>query len=132
MRYLGIDFGKTRIGVAVSDSEGRIAFPKTILLNKGNSRLADEFKSVISEEKVSLVVVGIPLGLDGMETKESGAVRKFAHWLKLVTAIPIEFENEMFTTRMAEHSGVVKTKKDAASAAIILQSYLDKASRSNL
>ncbi len=126
MKYLGIDFGGARIGTAVSDSGGRIAFPKKILLNQNNPRLGDQIKSLISEEKISEIVIGLPLALDQKETEESGEVRKFVGWLKSITAIPLVFENEVFTTRMTKHEGVLKSKADAASAAIILQSYLDK------
>lgn len=126
MRYLGIDFGRARIGIAISDPDGRIAFPKKVLLNNGNARLADELKLIIVEEGISHITIGLPLGASGEETEESKEVRKFVVWLRGITRLPVEFENEIFTTRMAGHSGVAKSQKDAASAAIILQSYLDK------
>lgn len=126
MKYLGIDFGEARIGLALSDSDGRVAFPKEILLNRGNAQLAEQMKKIISEKHISKIIVGLPLGLDGKETEESGKVRAFVDWLADTTALPVEFENEMFTTKMAHHPGVAANKIDAASAAIILQSYLDK------
>lgn len=126
MRYLGIDFGRARIGIAISDPDGRIAFPKKVLLNNGNARLADELKSIIAEDQISHCIVGLPLGASGEETEESKEVRKFAAWFRGIADLPVEFENEVFTTRMAEHPGVAKSQKDASSAAIILQSYLDK------
>jgi putative Holliday junction resolvase len=126
MKYLGIDFGEARIGLALSDSSGRMAFPKNILLNRGNTRLAEQIKKLISEEHISEIIVGLPLSLDGKETKESGDARVFGKWLADTTTLPVEFENEIFTTKMATHPGVVKGKVDAAAAALILQSYLDK------
>ena len=53
MKYLGIDFGEARIGLALSDSGGRMAFPKKILLNRGNARLMEQVKKLISEEHIS-------------------------------------------------------------------------------
>lgn len=128
MRYLGIDFGEKRIGLAVSDPGGKIAFPRNILLNSGNSRLGDQLKAFIAEEKISKIVIGLPLDLDQKETKESREARKFVTWLGTITSIPIVFENEMLTSRMADHPGVAAHKIDAASAALILQSFLDKVS----
>ncbi len=126
MKYLGIDFGEVRIGLALSDSGGRMAFPKNILLNRGNARLAEQMKKLISEEHISKIIVGLPLSLDGKETEESEKARAFGKWLADTTTLPVEFENEIFTTKMATHPGVVKGKIDAASAALILQSYLEK------
>ena len=124
MKYLGIDYGDKRVGVAVSDPQGQIAFPKTTLFN--NQWLWKNLESLLAEEKISLVVVGLPLGADGNDTKQTVEVRNFAEGLKKITRIPIEFENEMFTTRLVEKAGIKKRHADESAAALILQSYLDK------
>ncbi|MBI2055786.1 MAG: Holliday junction resolvase RuvX [Candidatus Sungbacteria bacterium] len=125
MRYLGIDFGRTRIGIAISDPEGRIAFPHAIYLRK-NPRLEGDFKKILADEGIEKIIIGLPLADNGGETEESGMVREFSAWLGGISGLPIEFENEMYTSRMAEHAGVKRASKDAASAAIILQSYMDR------
>lgn len=125
MRYLGIDYGSKRIGIAVSDAEGRMAFPRKVIKG-GISELRKELRELIREEPVAKVIVGLPLGLDGKETEETREVKNFAEKLRQKLDIPLEFENEMLTTKMAQTAGVKKELVDASSAAIILQSYLDK------
>lgn len=126
MRYLGIDYGMKRIGVAVSDGGGSIAFPHSTLLRRGNVFVYDQILSLTKREDVERIVIGLPLGTDGSETEESGRVREFAKGLAAKTSLPIEFENEMFSSRMVEDAGVAKEHVDESSAALVLQSYLDK------
>ena len=125
MRYLGIDYGAKRIGIAVSDDEGRMAFPVGIIMNQGKSALK-EIMSRIKKERAKIVVVGLPVGLDGKETEQTKQTRLFAAMLAQAVHVSVEIENEMLTTRMAADSGMKGNHVDAASAAIILQSYLDR------
>ncbi len=129
MRYLGIDYGDKRIGIAVSDPEGRIAFPKSALLNRGSAKIVKELKSLLAKEDVSEIVVGLPLNLDGSESDQSRKVRSFVKKLKSRVTLPVKFENEIFTTHMVESQGVEKEHRDESAAAVILQSYLDKRRR---
>ncbi len=126
MRYLGIDYGKKRIGLAVSDSGGRIAFPKSVMANRGDKHAADDLKLLIEEEEVSEIVVGLPISMDGRETEETAHVRRFVVALEKEIVLPIHLENEMLTTRMAKQEGIKQEHIDEAAAALILQSYLDK------
>lgn len=127
MRYLGIDYGDKKIGLAVSDVGGRIAFPKKTVFNSGDERIIEQIKSFIEEEDVSMVIVGLPLALSGKETEQTKKVLSFADELKKNIVLPIDFENEMLTTRLVEKSGGVKKEHiDEAAAAVILQSYLDR------
>ena len=126
MRYLGIDYGKKRVGIAISDPGGRIAFPHTTLFRGQMSVVTTKIRMILDGERISKIIVGLPIGLGGNDTEETREVRKFADELKKTTPLPIEFENEMFTSRMAKSAGVKKERLDASAAAIILQSYLDK------
>lgn len=126
MRYLGIDYGTKRIGVALSDAGGGIAFPHSTLLRRGNVFIFDQILSLAKREEVERIVIGLPFWMDGSETEESGRVREFAKELAAKTSIPIEFENEMFSSRMVEDAGVAKEHVDESSAALVLQSYLDR------
>src|SRR3989344_6612058 len=129
MRYLGIDYGEKRIGVAVSDPLGRIAFPKKTIFNRGMAKVMAEFRALVEEEKISLVVLGLPIGLDGKDTDQTLRVRDFAENLKKELKIEVKFENEMLTTHYVEGPGLIKKEHtDEAAAAVILQSYLDKIS----
>jgi len=126
MRYLGIDYGEKRIGLAMSDPGALIAFPKKTLLNFKNQRALEQLKTLITEEKISGVVVGLPIALDGRYTAETQKALDFGEMLKKELKLPLEYENEMLTTHFVEQSGVKKEHTDAAAAAVILQSYLDK------
>lgn len=156
MRYLGIDYGQKRIGVAISDENGAVAFPFDLFQKipplKGGAKLGkfktdegrwnkEEFKVVSKEigeicrnERVGMVVVGLPLNLSGKETAMTGEVREFSAILKKITKKQVVFEKEFLTTKLAEgkfrEAGIkkkqMKEKIDAVAAAEILQSYLDR------
>lgn len=125
MKYLGIDYGSKRIGIAVSDPEGRIAFPRRVIFNRG-SRTFEDVRKTIESEQASKIVIGLPLASDGKDTEQTKKVREFAEGLRSVIALGIEFENELLSTHIVEKAGVKKEHTDQAAAALILQSYLDK------
>ena len=127
MRYLGIDYGERRIGVAAADEEVRIAIPRGVIRYQDDAQAIGEIASLVKEAGAVKVIMGVPLAHDGADTQESRIIRAFAAKLQTHIGIPIAFENEIFTTRMAEATGAGK-KSDASAAAIILQSYLDKKS----
>ncbi len=124
MKYLGIDYGDKRVGIAISDPRGKIAFPRITLLH--NVGLIKNLESMVDTEKVSKIVVGLPIAFDGSDTEQSRKTRVFAEELKKNVNIPVDFENEIFTTHLVERAGVKKEHTDESSAALILQSYLDK------
>ncbi len=124
MRYLGIDYGRMRTGIALSDPDGRMAFPERVILGAG-AQVIQAVGKIADAEDVSVIVVGLPIGLDGKDTAETKEVRQFVGQLSAAVRVPVYFENEMLTTRMAEAAGKGKMS-DASAAAIILQSYLDK------
>lgn len=126
MRYLGIDYGEKRIGIALSDEEGLMAFPNKVIEWKSEDSFLKEMRNMIKEESVARIVVGLPIDTDGKEKKTAQKVRLFAESLQKEFAMPVYFENELFTTRMASEGVYDKKDIDASAAAIILQSYLDK------
>ena len=119
MRYLGIDYGQKRIGLALSDPEGRLAFPHATVSGLG------EVLEVIRQAGVAAVVVGLPVPLGGGESAQSRAVRAFADRLGAAVQLPIALSSEALTTNIAEQH-TARNKADAAAAALILQSYLDQ------
>ena len=125
---MGIDYGARRIGVARSVSDGAIAFPLRTIECRVRKEAIAEIKKICDAE-VATLIIGLPIGLDGKETDETREVRGFAADLAQALALPIYFENEMLTSRMARDAGMTGGHIDAASAAIILQSYLDKKNR---
>lgn len=124
MKYLGIDHGERRIGIAVSDAGGNIAFPRKVILKSSDA--LKEIMDLAEAESVSKIIVGLPLSPAGGDTGQTQKVREFAEALRKEIMLPVEFENELLTTHLAEKAGIKKEHTDAAAAALILQSYLDK------
>lgn len=126
--YLGVDFGKSKIGLAIADEETKIAFSFDTLKNDGE--FWKNIQKICQCERVKTIVVGTPsyeINQDGAE-----AVKKFAKKMKKEIGVRVELENEMFTTKMAQ-AGLkekgeknVAKKDDSAAARIILQSWLDR------
>ena len=119
MRYLGIDYGSRRIGLALSDAEGRMGFPYGTLGSLG------EVVAVIRREGIGTVVMGFPDVPGRSESPQAREIRRFAGRLERAVQLPVVFESEAYTTKIARRSSPPE-KADASAAALILQSYLDK------
>ncbi|MFA6393643.1 MAG: Holliday junction resolvase RuvX [Patescibacteria group bacterium] len=122
IKYLGVDWGTDRIGLAMADSETNLAIPYKTVKN------IKEVVEVIKEEEVEKIIIGSPLTLRNEEGKNRKRVDEFISELKKKTGLPIETVDERLTTRLAKSlSGdrKVKAEKDAVSAMLILQTYLD-------
>jgi putative Holliday junction resolvase len=134
MRSLGLDIGDRRIGVALSDPEGILASPFTVINRGDESRDIEAIIGIINQQQVERVIVGLPRSLDGSLGKQAEKVKEFTQKLGEYTQVPVEYRDERLTTVMAERlMRVAKTKKirekvrhDAQAAAIILQGYLDE------
>jgi putative Holliday junction resolvase len=134
MRRLGLDIGDKRIGVALSDPEGILASPFTIIDRQDESQDIEAITGIIRQQQVGQVVVGLPRSLDGSLGQQAEKVKDFVQKLSAQIEIPVEYRDERLTTVMAERlkraSGGKKTKGkaryDAQAAALILQSYLDE------
>jgi putative Holliday junction resolvase len=132
-RILAIDPGKARLGLAVSDPERRIASPLTTWTRRDAEQDARFLGKLIADEAVALIVIGLPVHLDGREGKQAKAARVFGAWLAQRTGLPCVFWDERFTTREAEthlwDAGLThkrrKERRDRVAAQILLQSYLD-------
>lgn len=124
MRHLGIDYGEKRIGLALSDPEGIIAMPYETIAN--SKSIAGYIAAIVKKESVGRIVVGLPIPFSGDESEQTRKVKKFIEKLKKLSEVGVDTENEIFTTKIAKSSGVSERHLDAASAALILQSYLDK------
>lgn len=136
MRYLGIDFGTKRIGLALSDPEGRIAVPLATLERRNDRSAAREIAAIARREGVGHLVVGEPLGLDGRRGEAAGRARRFAERLAELTGLPLEMVNESLTSVEAAErlraAGVDPRRHperlDAVAAQILLQEALDRQS----
>ena len=129
MRYLGIDFGTKKVGLALSDESGAMGFPHGIVPNDG--RLIDEVLSLVERKGVGAVVMGESRNLEGEENAVAKKAKEFAQLLERRSGIPVHFEPEMFTTQEArrDFEGVRlpgSPDVDASAAALILTSYLSR------
>ncbi|MEK9151028.1 MAG: Holliday junction resolvase RuvX [Patescibacteria group bacterium] len=126
--YLGIDWGSAKIGVALAHQETGVALAYATLPNDGNflRRLGE----IIASEAVSTIVVGIPEYIHRAKEKSEG--EKLGKTLAERFGVVVEYQNEMFTTKMAQANLIERGEKgvskhnDEEAARIILQEWLDK------
>lgn len=129
MRYLGIDFGTKKVGLALSDEGGQMGFPHSVIPNSPS--LADDLLTLIRKEDVGAIVLGESLNLSGEENPVARQAKGLAKKLSEETGLPVYFEPEAFTTQEAgrgfdgERGGQTELV-DASAAALILTSYLGK------
>jgi len=136
MQIAGIDFGRKRIGLAISDGQG--AYPVAIMERRSLERDLDAIRSWLVDREVSLIVVGLPLNMDGTEGPSARAARAFAGSLGSATGLPVEMFDERLTSveaeeRLREASGSrtstgaarKKAARDAVAAAVILEGWLE-------
>ena len=132
-RILGIDYGRVRVGLALSDPLGITAQPLSVVSNTSPGALLEELAHVISEREVTHIVVGLPLKLDGTEGDAASEVRKFVNGLAERFGLPVGLWDERMTTAQAERAMIDadlsraqrKKRRDKVAAQIMLQSYLD-------
>lgn len=124
MKYLGIDFGEKRVGIAISDDTGRMAFPNVVLEN--TPKLLEEVIKIIKDENVDGVVIGESKNFAGEPNKIMALIHEFVKNLNEEAGIKVLFEPEFLTSHQAERWQGKNDLHDASAAAIILQSYLDR------
>ena len=131
--WLGVDFGTVRIGLAISDPEGRLAFPLTTYTRRGRCQDREFLCKLIEHERIDQIVVGLPIHLSGEEGTKAAEARAFGGWVGEISGLPITFWDERFTTAEAESllldAGLTnkrrKSRRDRVAAQILLQSFLD-------
>jgi putative pre-16S rRNA nuclease len=122
MIVLAVDHGEARVGVAVSDPSGTIATPVGVVEPPD----AGEVAAFVAERGAGLVLVGLPVSLDGTEGTQAMAAREFGAAVAERVSVPVETYDERLTTRMAEQSARsgARAAPDALAAAHLLESYL--------
>lgn len=122
MKVLGIDYGKKWMGLAISDDERKMAFPYETLEN--NFKLFSRLNEIIKKEGIYKIVIGLPLNKKMKATDQTTEVENWAEKLIREVDSPIDFENEIFTSKIADRYEAKNLH--SAAAAILLQSYLDR------
>jgi putative Holliday junction resolvase len=125
MRVLGVDFGRSRTGLALSDPLKVTCSPLTVVEEKDEDRLVERIVSTALQEDVSEIVVGFPRPLAGGTNAQCDAVMAFKARLQDATRIHVRLWDERFTSKLAGRGRTHKGAEDAVAACYILQSYLD-------
>ncbi|MDP2638574.1 MAG: Holliday junction resolvase RuvX [Candidatus Azambacteria bacterium] len=122
MKILGVDYGSKWIGTAITDDGQKMAFPYQTLEN--NFRTFSRLNELIKKENIYKIVIGLPLNKQMKSTNQTVEIEDWAEKLIKEVDLPVEFENEILTTKAAESYGA--KNQHSAAAAILLQSYLDR------
>jgi len=142
VRFLGVDYGGKRIGLALSDASATLARRWETVLAAGSpsksafvvrERLERFARETLGDERIDAIVVGLPRRLNGADNEQTAGARQFAAALADAVGLPVHLQDERLTSHEAEMQlsererdwRARKEKLDAAAAAIILQDYLD-------
>jgi len=132
-KYLAIDFGDRRVGLAISDFDKQVAFPRDFLEYEEIKELISQIKTFCEDEQIVKVIIGLPIEMDGSIGERFIETQKFGDQLKkAIEPIPVEYFDERLTTKQSIkklHEQGIKAKeqkgqKDMVSAQIILEAYL--------
>jgi putative Holliday junction resolvase len=132
MRYLAIDYGTKRTGLAICDASEIIASPLAVL--HGQKGLLDKIADIVEIENVGAIVLGLPLNMSGTESSQTKLALKFAEKLKSRLSVPVHLQDERLSSFGAEEklapaeftSGKRKKRIDAVAAAEILEAFLEQ------
>lgn len=137
MRILAIDYGDARIGLALSDESETLASPIGTYKSQSMRKDIDYIAALAKEKQAGLIVLGLPVNMDGSLGERANKTKSFGTVLERVSGIRIVYKDERLTTVSAERTLIEcnmrreKRKQviDTLSAQIILQSYLDAKKR---
>jgi len=133
-RVVGIDPGEARIGLAISDEDASIAFPReTVPARGGLAEAANRVRQALEDDEIALAVVGLPLRLDGSEGEAARRARAFGEAVGAALEVEVVYWDERLTTVAAERSLREMGRRgakgrevvDQSAATILLQGYLD-------
>ncbi|MCH7756588.1 Holliday junction resolvase RuvX [Patescibacteria group bacterium] len=135
MKLLGIDYGEKKVGIALSDDDGALAFPKEVVNNDG--KLVNYIVDLALTENISRIVIGQSTNYQGKDNPIMEQIYQFKKALHGRLSIPVDFEIEFLTSveaqRQPQEADLPRSRKprvhkrvDAGAAAIILQSFIDK------
>ncbi|GAB6124497.1 Holliday junction resolvase RuvX [Humidesulfovibrio idahonensis] len=134
MRVLGIDYGQVRVGIAITDPEGRMAFPRPAIVRTTRDALFASLVALIKAEGAEAVVVGLPLTLDGEDSLTTRQVRNFAESLARRTTAPVHLMDERLSSAAAQAqlkeaglcSRKMKSRLDSQAAVQILETWISQ------
>lgn len=122
MRKMGIDYGSKRVGVALTNEDGTMAFPHEVLSN--DAKLQEKLEAIITKQHVEEIVIGHSLDRDGQPNKIHAAVEELIMDLTLSVGLPIHLVPEQYTTQAALRTQGRNDMTDASAAALILDTFI--------
>lgn len=133
MRILGVDYGRARVGIAMSDPTAYLAQAYRVIPRRSDRQVAEDISQIVFAEAVSEIVIGLPKNMNGSIGERAMQCQAFADLMKSMVDIPVVLYDERLTTVAAErtliHADVRRAKRkqviDEVAATILLQSYLD-------
>ncbi len=126
MRWVGVDPGGARVGIAVCDDEERIAVPVEVV---PASVAVPAIRTVATREHAYGIVIGLAVSMDGRERASAAAGRRLGQRVRRVLGLPVEYEDERLSTAAAERSVGRSRPSDDIAAAHILQQFIDRRRR---
>ena len=134
MKYLAIDYGQKRTGIAVSDTGGSMAFPRKTLYMNTRAAFFEELVALLAAEAPDAVVIGLPITLEGTDSLTTRQARNFARSLARRTPLPLFWMEEALSSYEAERdlraagrsAAKGRAVLDQQAAVRILQSFLDQ------
>ena len=124
MRLLGIDYGKKRVGIAITDDKGMMAFPKAVLPN--DNFLVSGIAELVKGHDVNVIVLGESKDYKMNANPIMSQIKLFADEIGRATGIEVKYEPEILSSHQAAHFQGKTDMIDASAASIILQSYIDR------
>ena len=132
MRIMGVDYGDARTGIAISDLLCSLVGSTTVIHSRNADKTLDQIMTLIRENQVGEIVVGLPKNMDGSEGPRAELCRAFANRLQEISGLPVNMWDERRTTVeahniLSEHNYHGKKRKntvDAVAASLILEGYL--------
>lgn len=122
MRKMGIDYGSKRVGVALTNEDGTMAFPHEVLSN--DAKLQEKLEAIITKQHVEEIIIGHSLDRDGQPNKIHAAVEELIMDLTLSVGLPIHLVPEQYTTQAALRTQGRNDMTDASAAALILDTFI--------
>ena len=134
MRYLGIDYGKRWVGLAIADMRVNVVIPMEAIENKGEEKLLAQLNDIINGEKIDELVIGMPYSLNSQKSAQTKETLDFARKLTAGVKIPVREEDERLTSQGAAKLAVngfgKETRMHSNAAALILDSFIARQNKS--
>jgi putative holliday junction resolvase len=125
-KLLSLDLGTQRTGVAVSDTEQRVAFPREEILHKSTEELIQQLNKIIIEEEITGILAGLPINMKGEVTDQTEITMEMINELKAAFKLPVQLADERMTSQEA-HKNTGQSIVDSEVARILLENHFNSA-----